>query len=458
MKFFKVDGQWSIDENEKKQMAGTLTFSKKGLRLKLLGSFRKGWSPTAGSTYPSIRGIVEKNPFGNFVTLYDCFTNSTSFNNVGIGSESIRANRAILSDDHPPHGPQLFESLSVRFTHLADWVGWNNFHVEWRTDGKLGVSIQYTKPENLSFQVDDVVFKVGTSFGSSRSVGRATVKERTHLVIEPINDTSAERASDKYLYRLQNLLTFATDTPNGNDENLLFGNRISCGGSHLPKKFHLFSDPIFRRKGRAGRLFERDMLFGLDDARKAGVNIFQSWFDFVKRHESFTIIYFAHIYRRPYYLDDKFRSIMSAFNIYCISAFETSERAGTILAAVNTILGPAYDARERPSLEGAIPIGPELDMPFHMLRLLNENKEVMSKIISGDFLDFVTSVCLTLSSIERGSSSKDERVFQGSNIYYVTEKLRWLMKIVILKELGFSNECVRMYLERNESFIGLKTV
>jgi ApeA N-terminal domain 1 len=379
MKSFKVNGQWSIDENEKKQMAGTLTYSKKGLRLKLLGSFRSGWSPTAGSNYPVIKGVVEKNPFGSFVTLYNCYTSSTSINHVGVGTESIGANRAILGDDHPPNGPQTYEGLSLRFTHLDEWVGWKNFEVEWRSKGEIGINVQYTKPENLSFQIDDITLKIGTSFGSSEDRGRAVIKEKTHLVIGPITDTPADRASDKYLYRLQNMLTFATDTPNANDENLIYGEKVAYGNALLHKQFHLFTAPGIRYKVGTKKLFERDMLFTFDDTQKAGLNIFQKWFDLIKHHEHFTVFYFAHIYRPHYYMDDKFRSIMTEFCIYCISAFQPSDRATETMAAVNSIIGATYDAQEMPLLGRAIPVGAELDMPFHMAplsrieRMLNLN-------------------------------------------------------------------------------------
>ncbi len=385
MKFFKVDGQWSIDDDEKKQRAGTLSFSRRGLKLKLLGSFRGGWSPTAGSEYPVIKGIVEKNPFGSFVTLYHCFTTSTSINHAGVGSESIFANRAILGDDHPPQGSQDFESLSLRFTHLGEWVGWKNYQIEWGPKESIGIDIHYQKPENISFTLNDVTLKIGTSFSSSEGVGRAIIKEKTHILVEPIADTPAEQAGDRYAHRLQNLLTFATDAPNENNETLLYGEKVSYGNVRIHKKFHLFATPVFRHKGKAKPLFDRDMLFTLDDARNAGVEIFQKWFDLVKRHEAFTIVYFAHIYRRLFYMDDRFRSLITAINVYCLSAFQPSQRATATLAAMNTVIGTAYDERERSVLEPAIPVGQELDLPFHLMRLLEENAEVMGKIISGDF-------------------------------------------------------------------------
>ncbi len=66
--------------------------------------------------------------------------------------------------------------------------------------------------------------------------------------------------------------------------------------------------------------------------------------------------------------------------------------------------------------------------------------------------------CLTLASIERRSAPLQEGGFSGGDLHYATEKLRWLARIIILKELGFDSENIKKLADRNKGFNDLKTV
>ena len=88
MKNFTASGLWFLDSDPSKRVAGTLRYSDHGLYLKLLGGLRGDWWPKAEG-YPVIRGVVERNPYGNFVTLHNAFTKRTRLSSAGIGSETI---------------------------------------------------------------------------------------------------------------------------------------------------------------------------------------------------------------------------------------------------------------------------------------------------------------------------------------------------------------------------------
>ena len=282
MRYFKSSGLWSTTEDAKHPMAGTLWFSETGLRLTLIGSFRSGWSPRVETSYPVINGVVGKSPYGEFVTLYNCITNRTTMNSAAVGSETITCQRAIVGDDHPPVGEAEYKSLDFKFTYLDDWVGWRNIDIDWQLRDGSEVTIRYTRPEIFQFPIGDTNLKVGDSFSVASSIGHAGIKEKAHLVIEPVGRVTAERASDEYSYRLQNLLTFATDTPNEVEDCLLRGELVSCGAERFPKRYHLIYKPVYRLKSPRKPLTADDMLFTFTDAREAGLNIFKSWFDLVQ--------------------------------------------------------------------------------------------------------------------------------------------------------------------------------
>ena len=458
MRNFKATGLWSTSEDAKHPTPGTLHFSKSGIRLVLIGSFKSGWSPRVGTSYSTIHGVVGKSPYGDFVTLYNCFTKQTTMNMVAVGSETIACQRALVGSDHPPSGHSDYPSLDLRFSYLDEWVGWRNIRTDWQPGDGREVVISYTRPQLVPFTIGDTMLKVSYSLEVNDSRGHAGIEEKARLSIGPLNDVTAEKASDDHSYRLQNLLTFATDTPNEVEESVLMGESESYGTASIPKRYYLIYNPVFRLKDSKQRPTANSMLFSLNDAGDAGLNIFEHWFDFVKRYEAFCTIYFAHLYAPPKYLEDKFRNVMTAFTLLCRSAIAGSERTRSFLGAISSALSSHYDPQEQACLIHALPDEAEVEMPFQLLRLLEENGEVMSKIIDGGFQEFVALVCRTFAFVTRRSLPGGQPVLEGSNLFYAAEKIRWLIKAIVLKEIGFNEVQVKTFIQRNNNFILLRAV
>ena len=80
----------------------------------------------------------------------------------------------------------------------------------------------------------------------------------------------------------------------------------------------------------------------------------------------------------------------------------------------------------------------------------------MGEVIE-DIPSFVRSVVSTIDSIGRRTNNGG-MVFEGDNLHWAVEKIRTLIKIVVLTELGFERASVKSYLERNNLFVHLKTV
>ena len=148
---------------------------------------------------------------------------------------------------------------------------------------------------------------------------------------------------------------------------------------------------------------------------------------------------------------------MMEFTLLCRTG-RTSERTKTFLEAIKSSLSTLYDSEERMRLNHAIPDEDEVEMPFHLLRLLREHGDVMSKVIEGDFRDFVKLVCQTLAFVSRRTTTAGQTILQGPNLHYATEKIRWLIKATMLKELGFNETKVKSLIEQNSRFTHLRTV
>ena len=458
MQYFSVDGLWTTDPNPENRLSGTLSYTKKGLTLKLLGNFHKGWSSSEVSSYPLICGVVLKNPFGSYVTLHDCYTKSSQFHSSGLGSQTIKASLAIMGDDYNALKNFQCNYMALRFTYLQDWVGRSNFNVELLRGEQRGTVIKYIMPESTVFEADGRSYKISVESTSSGygSLNKAEIDQRTYVLIEPIGSISSVEEIHGFSYDVLNLITFATDTSNGMDEL-----RLSSSGStdfaanQFAKRYYLFYDPLFRFKGEVERRFKRDMLFDLDDVFSSKINIFDRWLVFTKRFRTFSLAYFARRYREPAYIDDKLRSIISLVSLYCSAAYGPSTQAAVVSSKVRDLITTSYKPREAQILPSAAYLQRALDFPLHLERFFQEHEHITLQLFAQD-----RDKSISLFSSIGGNPSpepiaKDDAAVSGQDIYNLTESLHWLLKAAILRTLGFDDVTVESLFSRNRNFLFL---
>ena len=313
--------------------------------------------------------------------------------------------------------------------------------------------MNYTKPELLSFPFGEKKLDLYSSLGLTRGAHHAAFDEEIAILLRPVGDRRPTDLGGDGIRALQNLLTFATDTPNAIEEISYYGPKDEQG---FDREYHLLFDPIFRLQDDKRFLPSSDMLFTLRDALDLNLNIFEKWLDFSERNLAFCTVFFANLYSEPTYLNDQFTNLLLAFTLLTTTTKEVSERAKLFLRDVETALKSRFSDEDRDLLEPIIPTGAEIEMPYHLLSLLQENADLMRKVID-DIPSFVRLVCDTLSFFRRRSDWKRSHL-EGRELLYASLKIRLLIKIVILKELGFSEEAVRSLILRNNKINFLRTV
>jgi hypothetical protein len=459
MKHFKASGLWFKSDDQGKRVAGTLRYSSDGLHLELIGSLTEGWRPGA-LEYDKIFGVVGDCPCGSFVTLFDSFTKSSNINNVGIGSETIYCNTAIIGSDHIKGelAPSM-ESIDLTLSYLSDWAGATRYELDTPSAAGEGrLSIHFNRPETLLIRTEEESFNIGFSVKTSHHSHGASIRDEAHIIIRPAARLTHQEMIDRYMRSVQNLLTFATDTPNAVDNVVLSSVRTGQSPSDWGNKFHFVFMPILEIKKKRDALGPRDMLFSLAESQQAGLNIFQRWFEFTTKHEAFCTVYFATLYAQPRYLDEKFLRLMSAFPLLCRSLAGVSSRAKQAVFALNAVLAKLFTEGERKLLGHVIAVESEVEMPFHLMDLLNEHGDLMNQIIGEDCPAFVRSITDSLSYVERRVTSGDSQTLQGVDMINAMHKIQVLIKIIVLKELGFDQAKVAKVIERSRHFKHLKTL
>jgi ApeA N-terminal domain 1 len=453
MKFFKASGLWFPADEPENRVAGTLRFSESGLQLKLLGGFQGGWSPDV-QAYGIIQGVVGDSPYGEFVSLYDCFPTSKSLRSQGIGSETIRCERAYIGDDYLFEEEADIRSISLATSYLYDWARLKDV-----SDFKFGlppwheVGIQNGFPEPVRFDIDDAIVLVVVSYSSHSSTRAAGIRATSSISITPRTTLRARAIAGKFVQRLCDLLSFATDRPNAVEEVAL----TQTKGTGVSKRHYLLYDRILQLKDQRSGLYKGDMLFSLSEAIEAGLNIFQGWLDFTNKNAKFCMVYFASLYAQPKYLDEKFQRLISAFTLLCGSLSEATPQTIQFVEDISRTFNKSFTDKDRLLLYHLLPTPPKVQMTLDMRRLLEEHARLMGQVI-GDFDEFVMAVSTTLRYIETREGPQGHPKLEGAELHYAMQKIRMLIKILVLGQLGFDGGRVASFIERNMDFLHLKAL
>ena len=268
MKYFEANGRWFPAGDPEKAVGGTLRYSKEGFQLSLIGTFQNDWTSEV-RRYPVIHGVVGKNPFGSYATLFDSHQQRISFGFTDLGEEHIKIGSALIGDDYADERPSGYPSVLFELTYLRDWLDRTGFEpTEFGKDHS--VAIRYRTPSETRVDVGGKTLDVNVHWSSHQERSKYSIEEKSRIVIEGIDDLSVADVFKKYVRVFQNLLTFAADTPNGLDV-VQYGGKV---GEDYRSMYYLF-EPIFRVEEREDYLTAENMLFTYPDAVDSGLEIFE---------------------------------------------------------------------------------------------------------------------------------------------------------------------------------------
>src|SRR5579864_3070296 len=218
MKPFVCTGFWCLP-GQNELVAGSLHVSRSGeLRLSLIGSLRgeKGGAP--GTAPSTILGSVDESPCGNSVTLYGCVLSGSSVGSYRGAREEYRASRGFFGSHLATDEEFRFRSVLVKLEGLSEWAhslsglrgGHNPFPTSRNADEIVPV-LSYHVPTPLDGRLSRATVKL--SFGvSAKSDGQSfRFREQPNLLVDFDSALPEGEINSRYLYPLQNLMTFVAD-------------------------------------------------------------------------------------------------------------------------------------------------------------------------------------------------------------------------------------------------------
>jgi len=453
MKEYACTGFWCLPEQPDDLVAGTLHVSDGGkLRLALIGTLGASEEGERGKSHRIILGSVDESPRGNAITLLNCTLMGSSFGSYHGGREEYQAARAFFGDDLSGADPLQFRCVLIKLGGLSEWAeslsGLRKGDTKLPTSrdaGKLVPALSYLMPVFPSGRIPgaEVTLNLGVSTQSRAQTFK--LREEANIFVKFDQPKSLAEIDGGYVYPLQNLMTFATDRPQrleslsvwrgdnladweGNPEIRVVGPRVHPNDE----------------SGRSVRCDE--MLVTLADVEFAP--FVEKWLRLAGRYADVFNIYFGIQYGPPAYIDMTYALAAQSVALYF----------------ARSVAGEKHRAKEEERLKHVVRLLPGPDAEW-ILDHLGVNpppsfRSVLQKLTErhGAVLDpllahrrdaFVNQAATTLRYIATRDREDGSAAGRGSELYWLTQKLRFLLRACFLSELGFSQEQIAEMVSRN---------
>lgn len=453
MQAFECTGQWWLPDKENEYVAGILKVSESGdLRLRLVGSLGQA-EMFKSKEYPIILGWVDKSPFGDMVTLSGCMRTSSTVGSATSTREKYHASRAFFGAHLKQENDFAFRSMSLRLAGLSDWAhNYSGFVEDRFPSGKPDEPtsvLSYANKNPLAAEVPDGQLTLRVFAGSRRSHREYLLRESVSFSISCKTAKSPDQFNIEYVYPLQNLLTFVCDRPQEVEE-------FSVRAGEFPMNA---TDPEVRviaprvqpvEEGEAPepvRSFQ--MLFTL--AHVDFADFIGKWLQITAKYVDACNVFFGLQYGRPAYVDMAFPIVVQSLYLYysrrddgIAGRIEEERRLKEILSVL-----PAVDADWIVDRLGERSYPP---VHFVLRRLVEEHSDTMNPLVSSRQDRFVNEVINTLKYSVLREADMELAARHGAELYWMMQKLQFLFKSCMLRELGFKPEKATELFKRNSLY------
>ncbi|WP_039764939.1 HEPN domain-containing protein [Caldicellulosiruptor sp. F32] len=451
---FEYKGIWWLPNKPNKQVSGTLTFTpEKGAILELIGSF-KDLKDMDKMLSPDI--ILGVSSSGKDITLYRCFETQSNLNLPSLSTSSFYANIVFVGAHFQKNENIRFRKLSIYYSNLDEWVNITGFKIGY---DEKEVTIKYNLPEPIQARIDDN-FKLFIDFrvkGPTHSIVQkeATIKQSTYIRIEPLE----EKSFDEYmnvLYHIQNFLTLGITKP---VYPLVIEGITAANKKILNGKTYYPSVKVFYKVSDISKTCELllpfYMLFTFSYISDKFEFFLRNWFKKVDLLKPVYDLYFGTLYNPRMYLEHRFLSLIQAIESYHQRTYggkylSDEDYKEVYNALVNAIPSDVRnDLRDR--LKRYLKYGNEFSLRKRLEEIFDKYREILNVFIEKESV-FIDKVVNTRHYLTHYDEKLKEQAANGEELYNLTQKLKILLEICLLTELGFSLDEIKRLFSENRRY------
>ena len=464
MESFERMGYWwlpgepgkPIDEIPQKAIPGKLSFDPvTGGMLSLLGNLDSDdpYGTKAGKQFDIIQGFASGS--NGWITLLLCYVNSrttgSAISETVLGVRYIFAGYSYWFDSVEDI---VFESLSVEYTYLNDWLSQKNIDIDMSYGNQKGLksySAKYTEPDPIEIPLDNKKITIWAKFGWKTSMTEVSIRDEYRISITPEEPVRFFEYPKYINFHLPNFLTLATGHTNFplNVSGLVSEDR---GGMSIYFKIMGFTE-------KASRLTPWPMLFTYEDVKEVLPKYLSNWIRKSEKLEATYNLYFREHYSKLIVLDSELLSLAQALEAYHRNVFGgeylTKDEYEPIRIALIKAIPNHVDSSQRDALEGSLKYGNQYSLRTRLKYIcgefLAELNEDLRRLL-GDSTDFIHRLVETRNYFTHRDGDPNADVVSDDELYRFTRKMRMLLQICFLKEMGFPAAEITRLLNENQEY------
>ena len=444
---FEYKGIWWLPDKPEKQISGTLRFAPtEGAVLELIGSFKDPQDMNKRLEPEIILGVSSN---GKNITLHKCFETRSTLSFPGFQTSSFYANVVFVGVHFQKAEEIKFKNLSIHYLHLDEWVNISGFDIKHLKEEKE-VIIKYKLPEPFQADISDEL-KISINIRAAVPLPsfvqkEATIKQKTEIKVETSEDKPFEDYR-KTMYHIQNFLTLGITKlvhPLAIEGITEVDKEMINDKSHYPpvEIFYRLSDILKVPK----TLPPFDMLFTFKDISGRFESFLRKWFEIVDLLEPIYNLYFGTLYNPRMYLEHRFLSLIQAIESFHQHIYEgeylSDENYKKVYDALVNAIPSGVKTDFKESLENKLKYGNEFSLRKRLKEILDKYQEILNVFIENKNT-FIEKVVDTRNYQTHHDEDLKERSTSGKELYRLTQKLKILLEICLLTELGFSSEEIK---------------
>jgi len=443
-------GIWHIPENPENEVEGTLFFNPDGdAILDLIGAFTD--FPSSIQNQKIILGFTTK---GKKITLLDCFENSRSMSFPGINTTSYLVS-FIFEGAHFASVEEIkFNRINANLSRLEEWVNIWGFDINFDTKVK-SIKMNYNIPDSIHFKINDSISGYFNFYFKSPMVPAPIFK------IEQITDVELFSENDVDFHDLLELLFhFRLFLTLGVFEDT-FIKEIEFSSNALtfhPKEDVTYKEKVklfFVQNSRNTKVLTRgshDFLFNFLQIRANFEPILQKFFTLKETIHPVIDTIFATFSEKDEYSENRFLNIVQALELYHRSIIEDTDILKkdfqSILDPILTKLSDQQTKWLREKL--AYKYEPNLRTRLKFLFRKFPINPLNRIIQSNDLTKIIDATVNTRNYYTHYDESLKPKAYKNDKLFYLTEKLKFLLIIIVLSETGFTNKEIEDLFSRHE--------
>jgi hypothetical protein len=448
---FEYKGFWWLPTDPENKVPGTLIYkSGDRMMLELLGSLSEDeQNSNALKNHTIVQGVAEGH---RICTLQRLLHTNSSF--IG-GNEAYRSsyivNRLFEGKHFASPDEIRFSSISINYTSLEDWITdcpYEEGHEKDESSQTLTITASRKVPYPVfEVNVPSISATISASLEFEGSIGIRTLRWKSTGFIHILPE---HPSSFEWFWGIQsdirNLLTLLMNEPTHPTRIRAYGNDVEETPGRTSKET-IYIYYVNAAGASDKEMHPSDMLMILPEIKDNLAPILNEWFSKAQRLRPVYTLFFGSMYFSK--LFDRFHLLNL---IQAVESFHRGMRQGTytsdeifqkVADTLNTAIPEEVTGGFRQSLKSRIRFANEYSLRTRMKHLFQELEPETKELITRDVSTFIDNIVDTRNFFTHYPLDFNAEVLDSGKLRHANHKLRVVLIILLLKEVGLSEVSIR---------------